>query len=442
MSLLIIAIGIVLLLILMIKCKLNGFISLVVVALAVGLMEGMSLTKVVKSLETGFGGTLGSLALILGFGAILGRLMADSGAAQRISNTLIDKFGKKRIQWAILLTGFISGIAMFYEIGFVVLIPLAFTIAISAEVPLLYVGVPMAAALSVCHGFLPPHPGPTAIAGVYNANLGRLLIYGLIIAIPTAIVAGPVFTGILRRMGLLRMEMPLKLFKPKIFTEEEMPGFGVSVLTGIVPVILMAASAVATMALPAQNGARELVNFIGDPAVAMLIAVIVAIFTLGLCQGTNMKSVMKTAGDSISSIAMILLIIGGGGGFKQVLIDSGVSQYIVHLMAGSHMSPILLAWLIAAILRLALGSATVAGMTAAGIVAPLIASTGANPELLVLATGAGSLIFSHVNDAGFWMFKEYFGLSIPETLKSWSTMETIISVMGLGGTLLLSLVVH
>lgn len=442
MPLLIVLIGIILLLILMIKCKLNGFISLVIVALAVGLLEGMSLTKVVKSLETGFGGTLGSLALILGFGAILGRLMADSGAAQRISNTLIDKFGKKRIQWAILLTGFISGIAMFYEIGFVVLIPLAFTIAISADVPLLYVGVPMAAALSVCHGFLPPHPGPTAIAGIYNANLGKTLIYGLIIAIPTVIVAGPVFTSFLKKKGLLRMEMPLKLFKPKVFAENEMPSFGISVFTGVVPVILMATSAICNMTMPAKSQARAIADFVGDPAIAMLIAVIVAIFTLGLIQGTNIKSVMKTAGDSIGSIAMILLIIGGGGGFKQVLVDSGISTYIVHLLSSSSISPILLAWLIAAVLRLALGSATVAAMTAAGIAAPLIAATGVSPELLVLATGSGSLIFSHVNDAGFWMFKEYFGLSIVETIESWSMMETIISVMGLGGTMLLSTIIH
>lgn len=442
MPLLYVIIGVALLLILMIALKLNGVLSLVIVALAVGLMEGIPLNKVVTSMTNGIGSTLGSLALVLGFGAVLGKLMADSGAAQRIADTLIDKFGKKRIQWAMMLTGLIAGLAMFYEIGFVVLIPLAFSVAVAADVPLLYVGVPMAAALSVTHGFLPPHPGPTAIAGIYKADIGQTLLLGLVIAIPTVIVAGPLFAKILQKRGMMKPGRPNKVFQAEAIAEEDIPSFGVSVFTGLVPVLLMAISAVTSMALPKTSGLRIFCNFLGDPSIAMLISVLVAIFTCGLARKKKIADVMKTMAESISSIAMILLIIGAGGGFKQVLVDSGVGNYLAGIMQTTHLSPLVLAWLIAAILRIALGSATVAGMTAAGIVAPMIgAAAGVNPALLVLATGAGSLIFSHVNDPGFWMFKEYFNLSIPETIKSWSVLETIISVMGLAGVMILSTVV-
>lgn len=438
MPLVIVAIGVAILLLLMIGFKLNGFLSLIIVSLVVGLMEGMPISNVVNSVKNGVGGTLGSLALILGFGAMLGKLLAESGGAQRIAVTLIDKFGKKRIQWAVVITGFIVGIALFYEVGFVLLIPLVFTIAASADIPLLYIGVPMAAALSVTHGFLPPHPGPTAIAGVYKADLGKTLLYGIVLAIPTVILAGPVFTKFLKKM---EHDIPKNLYNPKIFKDEEMPGFGISVFTGLIPVILMAVAAFANMYLPKNSHARVYADFIGDPVIALLVAVLVAIFTFGINRGRKMPEVMKVVSDSIASIAMILLVIAGGGAFKQVLIDSNVGKYIATVMGGSHLSPLLLAWLIAAILRLSLGSATVAAMTAAGIAAPLIGATHVSPELMVIATGAGSLIFSHVNDPGFWIFKEYFNLSIPETLKSWSVMETIISVAGLIGVLILSTIV-
>lgn len=439
MPLLIVALGVVLLLVLMIAFKLNGFLSLILVALAVGILEGMPLPSVVTSITKGVGGTLGTLALVLGFGAMLGKLMADSGGAQRIALTLIDKFGKKHIQLAVIVTGFIVGIALFYEIGFVLLLPLVFSIAAAADIPLLYIGVPMAAALSATHGFLPPHPGPTAIAAIYKADLGKTLIYGIVCAVPAVIFAGPVLTKFLKHM---EHDIPKGLYNPKIFTDKEMPSFAVSVFTALVPVILMAARAIATINLPKTSPILNYTNFLGDPVIALLIAVILAIFTFGLNRGKKMPEVMKTVTESIAAIAMILLIIGGGGAFKQVLVDSGVADYVAQIMKGSTISPLVLAWSIAAILRIALGSATVAGLTAAGIVGPLVVATGASPELMVLATGAGSLIFSHVNDPGFWMFKEYFNLSIPETLKSWSVLETIISVVGLVMVLLLNTIVH
>jgi Gnt-I system high-affinity gluconate transporter len=439
MPLFIVALGILLLLVLMIVFKLNGFLSLILVALSVGILEGMPLTEVVNSITKGVGGTLGTLALVLGFGAMLGKLLADSGGAQRIALTLIYKFGKNRIQLAVVITGFIVGIALFYEIGFVLLIPLVFTIAAAADIPILYIGVPMAAALSATHGFLPPHPGPTAIAAIYKADLGKTLLYGIVVAIPSVILAGPIFTRFLVHM---EHDIPKGLFSPKIFTDEEMPSFGVSVFTALVPVILMSARAIATICLPKTSPVLNYTSFLGDPVIALLLAVLLAIFTFGLNRGKKMPDVMQTINESIAAIAMILLIIGGGGALKQVLIDSGVAKYVALIMEGSAISPLILAWLIAAILRIALGSATVAGLTAAGIVGPLIVTTGASPELMVLATGAGSLIFSHVNDPGFWMFKEYFNLSISETLKSWSLLETIISVVGLVMVLLLNVIVH
>ncbi len=436
MPLLIVAIGVLLLLVLMIVFKVNGFLSLIFVALVVGIAEGMPAITVIASIQTGVGSTLGYLALVLGFGAMLGKLIADTGAAQRIATTLINKFGKKNIQWAVVITGLLVGLAMFYEVGFVLLIPLVFTIAASTQLPLLYIGVPMAAALSVTHGFLPPHPGPTAIAVIYGANISMTLIYGLIIALPTVVVAGPLFSRCLKRF---EHEPPKGLYNPKIFKEEELPSFGVSVLTAIVPVVLMALAAICEMALPKTSNIRLLFEFIGSPVMAMFISVIFAIFMLGLSRGKKMTDIMDIISESISGIAMILLIIGGGGALKQVLIDSGVGNYIASMMTASNISPLLLAWLVAASLRLSLGSATVASMTTAGIMLPLIGITNADPALMVLATGAGSLIFSHVNDPGFWIFKEYFNLSIRETLCSWSIMETIISVMGLIGVLLINM---
>ncbi|ADK14228.1 MULTISPECIES: gluconate:H+ symporter [Clostridium] len=440
MPLLIVALGILLLLILMMKFKVNAIISLIVVSIAVGIMEGMPLPTVATSIEKGVGSTLGSLALLLGFGAILGKLMTDCGGAQRIAMTLINKFGKKRIQAAVVLTGFIVGLAMFYEVGFVLLIPLVFTVALEADLPVLYVGIPMAIALSVTHGFLPPHPGPTAIASVYKADLGKTLIYGIIVAIPTVIIAGPLFTKFIKCDKKVS-DLPKGLFTAKIFKEEDMPGFGISVFTALTPVIFMALNAIVKLTSLKDTVFAKFTGFIGEPTIALLLSVLIAIYTFGLARGRKITDIMKTSEESVKTIAVIMFVIAGGGAFKQILIDSGVAGYIKVLMSGSTISPILMAWLIAVVIRLAVGSATVAGMTAAGMVLPIITATHASPELMVLATGAGSLFCSHLNDAGFWMVKEYFGLTVPETLKTWSVAETILSVCGLIGVLLLNMVV-
>lgn len=432
MPLFILAGGIVLLFVLIIGFRFNSFLSLIIVSLSVGLAQGLPLTQVFTSIENGVGGTLGHLALVISFGAMLGRLMSDSGGAQRIAVTLIDQFGRSRVKWAVCLTGFVVGIALFYEVGFVLLIPLAFTIAASAKIKLLEVGLPMAAALSVTHGFLPPHPGPTAIAVIYSADIGLTLVYGILISIPTVILAGPLLYHLLRDLD---PKAPETLHNPTVFQDDEMPSFRTSLLTALVPVFLMAGASIAKIALAPASPFNAILGFLGHPDMALLLAVVIAMFTFGINRGKSMAEVMKTLEESVIAIAMILLVVGGGGAFKQILIDSGVGQYIADLMRGSAMSPLILAWLIASVIRVAVGSATVAALTTGGIAAPLIPLTGVSPELMVLATGAGSLNVGPPNDPGFWMFKEFFGLTMKETVKSWCSMEIIIAVMGLVGVL-------
>ncbi|MEO1518052.1 MAG: gluconate:H+ symporter [Bacteroidota bacterium] len=436
MPILIIIAGIAVLLILIIGLRLNSFIALLLVALGVGIAEGMPINTVIDSIQKGVGSTLGYLALVLGLGAMLGSLIAESGSAQRITNRLINSFGIKNIHWAVILTGFIVGVPMFYNVGFIMLIPIIFTIAASTQLPLLYVGIPMVASLSVTHGFLPPHPAPTAIAAIYEADISLTLLYGLILAVPTIIIAGPVFGSTLRNF---KTRPPQELFPVKEIPPDQLPGFGISVFTALLPVLLMAVAAIGKLYLPEDHLTNKVLSFVGSPVMALLIAVLVAIYTLGLRLGKDMKSIMTTLTESVKSIAMIMLIIGAGGAFKQVLIDSEVGQYIADSLKDTNFSPLLLAWLIAAALRISLGSATVAALTAAGIAQPLIGATDVSPELLVLATGAGSLTFSNVNDTGFWMFKEYFNLTIWETFRSWTVMETIVSIVGLIGCLLLGM---
>ena len=405
MPLIILALGIILLFFLIVKVKMNSFLSLLLVCVLLAFGEGLPIDKIFPTIQKGLGATLGGLTIVVGFGAILGKLMADSGGAQRIATTLINMFGRNNVRWAVCLTGFIVGIALFYEIGFVLLIPLIFTIAKSADIPLLEVGMPMVAALSVTHGFLPPHPGPTAISVLFNADIGLTLVYGILIGIPT-----------------------------------EMPSFGVSIFTALVPVILMAATAIGKMMnLPKASPVMVILNFIGDPSVALTISLIIAFYTFGFARGKSMKEIMATSEKAILTVAMILFVVGAGGALKQVLIDSGVGTYIGELVMQVNVSPLVLAWLIAVVIRIAVGSATVAAMTAGGIVAPLIPLTGVSPELMVIAVGAGSVFFSPPNDPGFWLFKEFFGLSVKQTLRSWCMVETVIAVCGLIGVEIINL---
>ncbi|MEK5262381.1 GntP family permease [Paenibacillus sp. FSL L8-0663] len=448
MPLVIVAIGILALLVLIMAFKLNTFISLIIVSFGVALALGMPLEEIVKTIEAGLGGTLGHLALIFGLGAMLGKLIADSGGAQRIAMTLVDKFGEKNIQWAVVAASFIIGVALFFEVGLVLLIPIVFAISKQLKVSILHLGIPMIAALSVTHGFLPPHPGPTVIAREYGANLGEVLLYGFIIAIPTVILAGPVFTKLAKKLvpaSFTKTGNIASLGEQKVFKSEETPGFGISVFTAMLPVILMSIATIITLLQKTMgfedNSLLAAIRFIGDASTSMLISLLVAVYTMGIARKIPIKDVMASCTTAITHIGMMLLIIGGGGAFKQVLINGGVGDYVAELFNGTTLSPILLAWIIAAILRISLGSATVAALTTAGLVIPMLGQSDVNLALVVLATGAGSLIASHVNDAGFWMFKEYFGLSMKETFATWTLLETIISVAGLGFILVLSLFV-
>ncbi|WP_129044541.1 gluconate:H+ symporter [Companilactobacillus metriopterae] len=450
MDFLILVLGIALLLFLIIKVKMNTFVSLIITSILVGIGLGMPLDKIATSVQDGIGSQLGELSIVFGFGAMLGRLVADAGGAYRIAHTLIEKFGKKRLQLAIVLASFIIGIALFFEVGMVLLVPIVFAIAMEAGVSILYLGIPMAAALSVTHGFLPPHPAPTAISAVLGANPGHVLVLGIIVAIPAVIIAGPVYTRFARRIVPEAFERKgnLSALGPqKEFKLEDTPSFGISVLTSLFPVILMAITTIYQMVFNGGHFPKHptildsIIAFIGTPAIAMTISLLVAMYTMGWARRIKTPEIMSTVESAVKSIAMLLLVIGGGGAFKQVLIDGGVGNSVMHLFSNANISPLLLGWLIAVVLRIALGSATVASLTAAGLVLPLMTSAGVNPALMVLAIGAGSLAASHVNDAGFWMFKEYFDLSVKETLATWTVLETLISIVGIVCVLILSIFV-
>ncbi len=435
MPLVVITLGILLLFLLILVVRLNAFIAFILVGLAIGMGQGMELNAIVESIEKGIGNTLGFLVMILGLGAMLGKLVAESGAAQKITNGLIQLFGVKNTRMAVMLTGFIVGVTMFYSVGFVILVPLVFTVAAATGLSLISIALPMLAALSVTHGFLPPHPAPTALSVMFEADMGKTLIYGVIVAIPAILISGPILTRFIPKVKA----KPLKEFMTtKVFSEEELPSFSNSILTALLPVILIAVSTLIVNFFPLDGLWLSIIKFIGNPVIALLLTVLVGTYTLGIARGLNMDGVMKIYGAAVSGITMVLLIIAGAGSLKQILIDSGVSEYIGNLLQITSMSPLVIGWLIATLIRFSVGSATVAGLTTAGIVLPLVQSTGVSPELMVLSIGAGSLMLSHVNDSGFWLFKEYFNLNIKETLSTWTVMETSIGISGLLGVLILN----
>ncbi|PVH25517.1 gluconate transporter [Sphingobacterium corticibacter] len=436
MPLLIVFCGVLLLLLLVTVVKLNTIISLLITSIAVGFAMGMDSMDIVRSVEAGVSTTMGQLALLLAFGSILGKLMADGGAAERITRVLTDVFGVRNLPWAMVLTGFLVGIPLFYNVGFIVLVPFVFMVCAANRLPMLYVAIPLLAALSVTHGYLPPHPGATAIAITYQADIGLTMVYGIIVAIPAIIISGPFFGRTLKGIAT---NPPPELFTVPTSTEgRPMPSFAISLFTGLFPVLLIAIGSFAHLFLPEGSTALATLRFLGDPVMALMIAALLAMYTMGIRQGRSLKQQSEGIEDAIRGITMILFIIGASGVFKQVLVDSGVAVYIAESTANLALSPLVLAWSIAAVIRLAIGSATVAGLTAAGIVLPVMQATGTSPELMVLATGAGSLMFSHVNDPGFWMFKSYFGLSMRDTFRSWSVMETLVSLIGLFGVMALN----
>jgi Gnt-I system high-affinity gluconate transporter len=413
----------------------NTFLAFLLVSVVAGILLQLPLNKVMTAVQKGMGDTLGSLVIIIVLGAMLGKLVAESGAAQQIAAVLMKAFGPRYVQWALMLTGFIIGIPLYYGVGFVLMVPLIFSVVYEYKLPAVYVGLPMLAALSVTHGFLPPHPSPVALVGQLQASMGLTLLYGFIVAIPAIIIAGPLFSQLLKKIP----SVPLQTFRPKHIEPSRMPSTAISFVIALLPVFLLMLTTALTYFAADEPAVKAAIAFAGEPAVVMLVALLVATFTLGTGTGRSVKEVMDMYADSVKDIAMILLIIAGAGALKEVLSDSGVSKDIAAALQTWPLHPLVLGWLMAAIIRVCVGSATIAGLTTAGIIAPLVLQTNVNPNLMVLSVGAGSLMFSHVNDAGFWMFKEYFNLSIKDTLKTWSVMETIVSVAGLIGVLILSL---
>jgi Gnt-I system high-affinity gluconate transporter len=435
MALLTILFCILLLVILVSWAKVNPFLAFLIVSITAGLLLGIPIGNITASVQKGLGDTLGSITIIICLGAMLGKLVAESGAAQKIADVLVNAFGVNHIQWALMVVGFIIGIPLFYNTGFVLVVPLIFSVTYKYKLPAVYIGLPMLAALSVTHGFLPPHPSPSALVLIFHANMGKTLFYGLILAIPAVILAGPVFSMTLKNINAT----PLDTFVSKELPADQLPGTAASFLTALLPVILLMGATLFLNLDTSKGELHNLVAFIGDAPIVMLISLIIATYTLGIKQGKTMKHLGEIYGDAVKDISLILLIIAGSGAFKQVLTDSGINNQITDLFKTMNLQPLVLGWLIAAIIRISLGSATVAGLTAAGILSSMVLHDHTiNPNLMVLSIGAGSLAFSHVNDGGFWLFKEYFNLSIKDTIRSWSVMESIVSVVGLLGVLVLN----
>ena len=412
--------------------KLNPFLSLLIASLALAVVAHMPLQTVVHSFEAGLGATLGHIAVVVALGTMLGKMMAESGGADRIAYTLIRLFGEKNVSWAMVVIALIVGLPAFFEVGFVLLIPIAFTVARRTNKSLILVGLPMLAGLSVVHGLVPPHPAALLAVTVYKADVGRTIFYALLIGIPTAIIAGPLYARLIAPHIALPDGNPMAAQFVDHDSERSLPGFGITILTILVPVLLMLLGSWADAIFVPGSALNQALRFIGNDDIALLIGVLLSFFTLGKMRGFTRQTILRFTNECLAPTALITLLVGAGGGFGRILQDSGVSQAIIVVALRSHISVLLLAWLLAALMRLATGSATVAMTTAAGIVAPIALHTpGVHPELLAIVTGAGSLIFSHVNDGGFWLVKEYFNMSVAQTIKTWSVCETIISIVAL-----------
>lgn len=412
--------------------KLNPFLSLLLVSLGLGAVAGMPPATILHSFEAGLGGTLGHIAIVVALGTMLGKMMAESGAAETIANSLIRWFGEKRVPLAMVTAGLVVGLPAFFEVGFVLLIPIAFTVARRTRTSLILVCLPMVAGLSVVHGLVPPHPAAMMAAMIYHADVGRTIGYGLLVGVPTALIAGPLFARIIAPLVHIADRNPMAEELSEHDAARSLPGFPISVITILLPVLLMLVGSWSDSLSANGSAWNQALHLAGNDDMALLIGVLVSFLTLGKMRGFSREMILRFSNECLAPTAVITLLVGAGGGFGRVLQDSGVSHAMVAIALRSHVSLLLLAWTTAALIRLATGSATVAMTTAAGIVAPIaLHAAGVRPELLAIATGAGSLIFSHVNDGGFWLVKEYLNLSVPETLKTWSICETIIAVAGL-----------
>ncbi|MEU6539840.1 gluconate:H+ symporter [Streptomyces sp. NPDC047000] len=434
--------GIAVIVLLITRFKLHPFLALTIGSLALGALAGAPLDKVITAFTTGLGTTIAGVGVLIALGTILGKLLADSGGADEIVDTVIAKAGGRAMPWAMVLIASLIGLPLFFEVGIVLLVPVVLMVAKRGNYSLMRIGIPALAGLSVMHGLVPPHPGPLVAVDAVKADLGVTLALGVLVAIPTVIIAGPLFSKLAARW--VDAPVPDRMLPPRASDElENRPGFGATLGTVLLPVVLMLAKALVDLVIddPA-NTTQRIFDVIGSPLIALLAAVLVGMFTLGRPAGLGKEQLARTVEKGLAPIAGIMLIVGAGGGFKETLIESGVGRMILDISKDWSIPALLLAWLIAVAIRLATGSATVATVSAAGLVAPLAADMSTtHTALLVLAIGAGSLFLSHVNDAGFWLVKEYFGLSVGENLKTWSLMECVISVVAGGLVLLLSLVI-
>ncbi|MEU9703806.1 gluconate:H+ symporter [Streptomyces sp. NPDC047981] len=433
--------GIAVIVLLITKFKLHAFLALTIGSLALGAFAGAPLAATIDSFTVGLGKTVAGVGVLIALGAILGKLLADSGGADQIVDTILAKASGRAMPWAMVLIASVIGLPLFFEIGIVLLIPVVLLVAKRGNYSLMRIGIPALAGLSVMHGLIPPHPGPLVAIDALGANLGVTLALGVLVSIPTVIIAGPLFSRYAARW--VDIPAPENMIPTRPSEDlEKRPGFGATVATVLLPVVLMLVKALVDIVVDnPDNALQKVTDVIGSPLIALLAAVLVGLFTLGRAAGFTKQRLSTTVEKSLAPIAGVLLIVGAGGGFKQTLIDVGVGQMILDFSKNWSIPALLLAWLIAVAIRLATGSATVATISAAGLVAPLAEGMGTTETaLLVLAIGAGSLFFSHVNDAGFWLVKEYFGMNVGQTIKTWSVMETIISVVGIVFVLLLSLV--
>lgn len=424
------------LIVLIARYRLNPFISVTVVSVGLALLAGMPAPEVLPAYEQGVGKTLGHIALIVALGTMLGKMMAESGGAERIARTLIARFGPKNVHWAMMLIAFCVGLPIFFEVGFVLLIPIVLNVARRTGVPLLLVGLPMVAGLSVVHGLVPPHPAAMLAVQAYEADVGRTVLYALLVGLPTAALAGPVFAKFVAPRVQLPAHNPMEAALLDEghgrIPDEQLPGFGITLATLLVPVVLMLLGGWADQIAAPGSALNHGLRFIGHSVVALLIATLMSFVTLGLMRGFSREQILKFSQDCLAPTAAITLLVGAGGGLNGILVHTGVATEIIGLSQRFELSPLLMGWTMAALMRVATGSATVAMTTASGIVAPIAAALGyPHPELLVLATGAGSVVLSHVNDGGFWLVKEYFNMSVAQTFKTWTVLETLIAVTAL-----------
>lgn len=438
--------AVVLLLFMVLKLKISAFISLLITSVYVGILAGMPLDGILKSIQDGMGSTLGFVATVVGLGAIFGQMLESSGGAESLAHHLIKKFGQDKAPWAMVITGFIVAIPVFLDVGFIILVPIIYALSRDTKRSLLYYAIPLLAGLAVTHSFMPPTPGPVAVAEIINAQLGWVIFFGFLLGIPTAIIAGPIWGKYISSKINLQPPADFLNSSKEFKSDENLPSFSlIATIIGI-PLLLILLNTLSGV-LVAKNVVEksiftDIVSFIGHPFSALIIATLTAIYFLCIRRGMPKQTILDLSTKALGPAGIIILITGAGGVLKQILVDSGIGQMMAESMAGSALSPIILAWILAALVRITQGSATVAMITAAGIIAPILEVFDLNDPsraLVVIAIASGATILSHVNDSGFWLVGKYLGMNEKQTLQSWTVMETIIAFCGLLFTMLASL---